>query len=99
MASRYYETKEVTVSVIPRAKVTNTELGILVYQGDSNEESQYAPSLLRKFMLFLKSAELRPKSKTATTRTQLAMTLAYAYDQQVKTKLRGKLMNPERLKM
>eukprot|EP00978_Attheya_sp_CCMP212_P043498 scaffold285212_cov71-Attheya_sp.AAC.1 len=82
MASRYYETKEVTVSVIPRAKVTNTEIGILVYQGDSNEESQYAPSLLRKFMIFLKSAELRAKTQTATTRTQLVTTLAYAYGKQ-----------------
>eukprot|EP00978_Attheya_sp_CCMP212_P033645 scaffold136801_cov57-Attheya_sp.AAC.1 len=79
MASRYYETKEVTMSVIPRAKVPKTELGLLVYQGDSHPESQYAPSLLKKFMLLLKSAELRDKKKTASTRTQLARTLASVY--------------------
>eukprot|EP00978_Attheya_sp_CCMP212_P033623 scaffold136638_cov58-Attheya_sp.AAC.2 len=94
MASRYYETKEVTVSVIPRAQVTQTDLGILVYQGDSNPESQYAPSLLRKFMLLLKSAERRTKTTTVTTRSQLATTLAFAYDQQMKAKPRGKLMDP-----
>eukprot|EP00978_Attheya_sp_CCMP212_P033646 scaffold136802_cov55-Attheya_sp.AAC.1 len=86
------------MSVIPRAKVPTTELGLLVYQGDSHPESQYAPSLLRKFMLLLKSSELRDKKKTASTRTQLARTLASAYDEQVKTKPRGKPMNPECLK-
>ncbi len=79
MASRYYETKEVTLSVIPRAKVTQTDLGILVYQGDSHPESLYAPSLLRKFMLLLKSADLREKQKHTSTRTLLANTLASAY--------------------
>jgi hypothetical protein len=80
MASRYYETKEVTLSVIPRAKVPKTDLGLLlVYQGDSHPESQYAPSLLRKFMLLLKSAALREKQKHTSTRTLLANTLASAY--------------------
>eukprot|EP00978_Attheya_sp_CCMP212_P039801 scaffold210768_cov66-Attheya_sp.AAC.1 len=79
MASRYYETKEVTLSLIPRVKVPTTDLGLLVYQGDSHPESQYAPSLLRKFMLLLKSADLRDKQKHISTRTQLASTLASAY--------------------
>eukprot|EP00978_Attheya_sp_CCMP212_P031628 scaffold120350_cov33-Attheya_sp.AAC.1 len=79
MSSRYYETKEVTFSVIPRVKVPKTDLGLLVYQGDSHPESQYAPSLLRKFILLLKSADLRDKKKNTSTRTQLARTLASAY--------------------
>jgi hypothetical protein len=79
MASRYYETKEVTLSVIPRITVPKTDLGLLVYQGESHPESQYAPSLLTKFMLLLKSADLRNKKKKASTRTQLARTLAPAY--------------------
>eukprot|EP00978_Attheya_sp_CCMP212_P015788 scaffold40880_cov53-Attheya_sp.AAC.1 len=49
-------------------------------------------------MFLLKSAELRDKKKTASTRTQLARTLASAYDEQVKTKPRGKLMHPKCLK-
>jgi hypothetical protein len=55
MASRFYETKEITIPFIQRKKPTNANLGLLVYQGDQHDESQYSPSCLKKVMRLLVS--------------------------------------------
>jgi hypothetical protein len=57
MASRFYETKEITLPFYPRKKPTNVKIGLLVYQGEQHAEQAYAPSCLKKVMRILCSPE------------------------------------------
>eukprot|EP00978_Attheya_sp_CCMP212_P044825 scaffold324009_cov53-Attheya_sp.AAC.1 len=79
MASRFYETKEITIPFVQRKKPTNVNLGLLVYQGDQHEESQYryAPSCLKKVMRILASPECSQfLNGVATPRSKIVKDLA-----------------------
>eukprot|EP00978_Attheya_sp_CCMP212_P007544 scaffold17459_cov54-Attheya_sp.AAC.4 len=87
MASRFYETKEITIPFLQRKKPTNVELGLLVYQGEQHEEYQYAPSCLKKVMRMLASPERSQfLDGVANSRSKIVKDLAAPYDSQVKLK-------------
>eukprot|EP00978_Attheya_sp_CCMP212_P016902 scaffold44613_cov37-Attheya_sp.AAC.1 len=99
MVSRFYETKEITIPFVQRKKPTNVNLGLLVYQGDQHEESQYAPSCLKKVMRMLVSPERSQfLNGVATPRSKIVKDLAAPFDAQVETKrnaiLQTKLLLP-----
>eukprot|EP00978_Attheya_sp_CCMP212_P033069 scaffold131756_cov47-Attheya_sp.AAC.1 len=99
MASRFYETKEITIPFLQRKKPTNVELGLLVYQGEQNEEWNYAPSCLKKVMRILPSPKRSQYIDGAPTLgSKIVKDLAAPFDSQVELKwgviLKTKLLLP-----